>query len=190
MSRRKRLFVEPTVPQTPRNIVLPGVKKGGHWKKRALDALVPDPQLHTEICNKIIHEMRVISREEWFAIGKKGKPGAIGFSPMRQLQSKIRDQPLTFPPELTGIFRVAGNIVQRVIDWPSPGWPVRVRQSVSTGWGFGGGNLHPYRLIDPVLDELDWRMEEYGEADPRTHETARRLVHLCLVELHQGKVSA
>jgi hypothetical protein len=166
------------------------------WKPRKADRIPPppppEPNRHDEICNKIIDEMRVMSREEWFKIAKLGKTGAPGFSPMRQLQFKIRDNPLTIIPEITGIFRTpAGKILQRIIPWPSPGWTLALKQTRAWGYAIKAAlDLHPYRTIDPVVDELDHRMAEYGEQHPYTLAISRKLCSLCLKDFNYDHINA
>lgn len=154
------------------------------------EAAAASPYTHTEICNQIIDELRVISREEWFAIAKYGKPGGPGFSPMYQLQTRIRDNPLTFIPELMAVFLDdAGKLLQRIIPWPETGWKVSPR-AASPYRGFvahGALDMHPYRTLEPVVDMLDRDITEFGLEAAQTLWTSQKLVRLCLEDFNYGK---
>ena len=132
-----------------------------------------------ECVDAILDEMESLTRAEWMDIARRSKPGAVGFSPMRQLQQKIRDNPIHFGPSLLA-FLVApiGGAFERLIPWPKPAWKV-TRQYTPSGW-MRFKDYYPYRKIDPILDELEARMDEHGAAHALVQQTSRRLIDECL----------
>lgn len=134
-------------------------------------------------------EMRIVSRVEWFAIASRNRPGVPGFSPMWQLQWKIRNNPLTFAVELMGVFRTTeGSIVERIIPWPPSKWRIgKTKLNFRGQVARKGMDLHPYRIIDPIMDELEDHMARYGEDHEYTITTARKLLRVCLKDFGYGQ---
>lgn len=144
----------------------------------------PQPSFD-ETCDLIIDEMRVISREEWFEIARTQRSVGAGFSPMNQLQTKIRRSPLTFPPFLIGVFKEPkGTVFERVLNWFRPkGWEVQPDHSARGGWPSKWGvDLQPWNKIDPIMDEWDELEKKYDPTSFKIRAVVRKLLDLCYEE--------
>lgn len=133
-------------------------------------------------------EMRLLSREEWYNIGRKARKDA-GCGPMRQLQLKIRRRPLSLGPQLVGIFRnAAGEVFDRLLNWPAPkGWRLAKEWIGPINIGFVakyGVGVSAQERIDPLLDDWDMCEEMYGPDTPHTRRVVRKLIEVCLVDMN------
>lgn len=146
--------------------------------EEAADTLDPDA-----LADRVMDDMRLLTREEWFEIARKAGQGGFGFGPVRQLQLRIRDRPITFGPQLFAIFVNATEVLYRQLPWPKPqGWRIAKRWQ-NSGWAKKKGlDPEPYRAIDPLLDEWDRVEAEKGPESPATKRIVAQLIHLCLHE--------
>lgn len=132
-------------------------------------------QKHDDTVNAILDEMAVVSREEWFEIARRAEVGA-GFNPMRQLQLKIRHNPLNFGPALIAIIFQTKEVLERVIPWPKSKWPLAQEYQPAGFIASKGIDMFPYQTLDPYVDNLDRAIDEHGLKDARTVHAARLLV--------------
>ena len=130
----------------------------------------------------ILKEINVLSREELMEIAFMAGQGGAGFSPMTQLQLKIRHNPLTFGPELVGLFRSPeGEIYERDIQWPMFKKKAKEWKPQENGWTYKY-DWQPYLSIDPMMDEWDRLEDEHGPNHPDIARIVRKLLNRCLKE--------
>lgn len=135
----------------------------------------------TERCEWIMRELDLLSREELLEISYLAGQGGAGFGPMRQLQLKIRHNPLTLGPEIMGIFRNPdGKIFERIIQWPMEFEKIATEWRPSKSAYVSRYDWYPYRTIDPLLDEWDRTEEAFGPDHPNTKKVIEKFLRRVL----------